>query len=187
MARRVQLAQAALQRLEVVEVPESDLVVEAPAQERVQHALGDRLRAREFRDLLRRMLAERVIRQVDDRSAHHREAGGQQALLGEVVERRQQLAPAEVAGRAEDDHDARLADAVIVKPLSQGIRGGDGRHLWAASPFASVTTAWPPNWLRIIASMLSPNVFSLRLRKLANNDSASIGTGTDFFMADAPV
>src|SRR5450756_410671 len=130
---RVELGQAALQRLEFIELAEVDLHVEAGADERVKHALVDRLRARELRDLLGRVLAERVVGHVVDRGADHREARRQQALLGEVVERRKQLAAAEVPGRAEDDHQAWLADVVVVQPFGEGVRG-DGGHLRDASP-----------------------------------------------------
>src|ERR1700693_1575780 len=186
MAGRVQLAETALQRFEVVELSEVDLHVEAGAQECIQHPLVDWLRARELRDLFRRVLAKRVVGQVVDLRAHHAEAGREQALLGEVVERGQQLAPAEVAGRAEDDHQARFAHAVVVEPLGERV-GGDHAHLWAASPFASVTTAWPPNWVRIIASMRSATVCSITLRNRAKRDSAMIGTGTDSSIAASTV
>src|SRR5205823_5369730 len=135
-------------------------------------------------DLVGRVLAERLVGQVVPRRSHDGKTCGQGALLGEVVQRRQQLAAAEVARGAEDDHDRRVGDAIVVETLREWIRGFFDPHFSAA---ASLTTAWPPNCARIIASIRSPNVFSIRLRNRANSDSAITGVGTDSSMAASTV
>ena len=114
MPARVEVGQAALQRLEVVELAEVHLDVEARREKHFQHALIDRLGARELFDLFGRALAERFIGEIVDRGADDREARRQQALLGEVVERGQELATAQVAAGTEDDHEAWLTDPVVV-------------------------------------------------------------------------
>src|SRR6266550_938816 len=135
-------------------------------------------------DLVGRVLPERLVGQVVPRRSHDGKTCGQGALLGEVVQRGQQLAAAEVAGGAEDDHDRRVGDAIVVETLREWIRGFFDPHFSAA---ASLTTAWPPNCARIIASIRSPNVFSKRLRNRANSDSAISGVGTDSSMAASTV
>src|SRR5260221_5642956 len=191
MALVLELLELVLKDLEVLELAEVDLVVEHGLQERLQHRLVDGLGARMLGDRIRGALAERIVRQIVDRRAHHREARRQQALLGQVVQRGQQLFAGEVSGAAEDDHDRGVRDAIVVQPLGKRIPlrhgAGGGAQTRAFSPLASVTTAWPPNWLRIIASMRSPNVFSMRLRNRANSDSAMIGTGTDSSIAASTV
>src|SRR5256886_7109344 len=135
-------------------------------------------------DLVGRVLAERLVGQVDPRRSHDGKTCGQGALLGEVVQRGQQLAAAEVAGGAEDDHDRRVGDAIVVETLREWVRGFFDPHFSAA---ASLTTAWPPNCALIIASIRSPNVFSIRLRNRANSDSAITGVGTDSSIAASTV
>ncbi len=51
--------------------------------------------------------------EIATRYANDSELFRQQALLLEVIERRQQLALGEVAGGAEDDHDTRFGYALI--------------------------------------------------------------------------
>src|SRR5437870_2200091 len=135
-------------------------------------------------DLVGRVLPERLVGQVVPRRSHNGKTCGQGALLGEVVQRRQQLAAAEVARGAEDDHDRRVGDAVVVETLREWVRGFLDPHF---SDAASLTTAWPPNSCRIIASIRSPKVFSMRLRNRANSDSAITGVGTDSSIAASTV
>ena len=66
-------------------------------------------------DLLRGVLAKCVLRDVVHGRADHGEPSGQRALLGEVVDRRQELAATQVSGRAEDDHHRRICDPVVVQ------------------------------------------------------------------------
>jgi hypothetical protein len=63
------------------------------------------------------VLAEAGVVEVVDRRADDAEAGRQQSLLGEVVDRGQQLSSTEVAGGAEDDHEGRVANAKIKETL----------------------------------------------------------------------
>ena len=56
-----------------------------------------------------------VVREVAHRRAQDREPGRQRSLLGQVVQRREELASAQVAGGAEDDHDGRVRDPVVMQ------------------------------------------------------------------------
>ena len=202
----VELVHLSLQGLEVVELAEVDLHVEDAREERLQDLWVDGLGARELRDDVSRVLAESVVVEVVDRGADDREPGGQQALLGQVVDGRQQLARAEVAGGAEDDHDQGVPNPIVMKPLGEWIGVYSGSRL-SSSPLAgevagrarrrgresgmdhffSVCTAWPPNWFLIIASILSANVSSIRLRNRANSECVMIGAGTDSSIAASTV
>ena len=85
-------------------------------------------------DRLARDLAELVVGLLAAGRADQVEALGQRALVGEVVERGQQLARGEVARRAEDDHRRRrdreplqpLDKRVVADLLGRGV-GGDRR------------------------------------------------------------
>jgi hypothetical protein len=96
-----------------------------------------------LRDDIGGPLAKRVIRHVVDGRADHRKARGQQPLLGQVVDRGQELLAAQIAGGAEDDHDRRLGNPIVVQALRErvGLGLGDCVHFRAASAFASETTA----------------------------------------------
>ena len=129
------------------------VVVERPAdvaralEELREHLLVGRA-ARELADGARRELPELVVGEVRARAADEREVLGQRALVGEVVERGQELAAREVAGRAED-HERRGVDRQALEP------GGEGVGLlgeWC-HPSADFLVAWPPNWARSAASM----------------------------------
>src|SRR5208282_518849 len=60
-------------------------------------------------DVVVNPLAEFIGRQLGASHANHGELAGEQVGAGEVVERRDQHASGEIAGRAEDHHDARIA------------------------------------------------------------------------------
>ena len=64
----------------------------------------------EFLDVLRGLLTEVFGRDRRACDADHGELAGEQFALGQVVERRNQFAPGQVAGRSEDHHHAGLAD-----------------------------------------------------------------------------
>ena len=87
------------------------------------------------------------------RDADQLEALGQRALVGEVVERGQQLAVREVAGRAEDDQ-RRRRDRQPLEPLDERVLVGLARACRRPSAQlpAARSTACPPNWLRSAAS-----------------------------------
>src|SRR5204863_7272 len=78
--------------------------------------------------------------------AHRREALVEQAVRGQQVEGGQELAPTEVAPRAQDHHGAgaRLAPRGEPGP-------GDGRRAGGHAFFV----AWPPNSLRSAATTLA--------------------------------
>ena len=113
----VELSHTLGERAEIIELAEVDLDVEELVEERGEHAVVDGLRARVLVDLLAGELAECLVGQLVHRGSDHCKAGRQRALLGQVVEGREKLATAEVARRAEDDHDGRVGDAVIVQPF----------------------------------------------------------------------
>ena len=63
------------------------------------------------------------------------EVGGEQAVHGEVVERREQLAGGQVAGGAEDDHAGRLGAAVLAEAGEERMTiGGGHRYSKTARP-----------------------------------------------------
>src|SRR5262245_39535979 len=136
-------------------------------------------------DVLRRALPERVVGHLVDRGADHGKPRGQGPLPGEVVEGRQQLAPAKVPRRAEDDHHRRVRDPVVVQAFREWVRGLLDLHFSGGT--SPLTTAWHPNCGRIMASIRSPNVFSMRLRKRAKRDSVMTGAGTDSSIAASTV
>ena len=84
-------------------------------------------------------VAELVVGLLAAGGADQVEALGQRALVGEVVERGQQLALGEVARRAEDDHRRRrdrqpleaLDERVLADLLARRVGGDGGRHLEA--------------------------------------------------------
>ncbi len=117
VVRRVELLQLLAQVAKVVDLAEADRDVEELRKQCVQHAVVDRLRARELVDLLRRHLAKGFVRHLGHGRTDHRKACRQRALLGQVVDRRQQLSPAQVAGGAEDHHDRRVGDPVVMQTL----------------------------------------------------------------------
>ncbi len=126
-------------RRDVLHVPEQaaeHLVVRRPPR-----VLADRGAA---------LLAEVVVPLLAAGDADQLEALGQRALVGEVVERGQELAVRQVARRAEDDERGRR-DRQALEALDERVLLlllGDGhRHALVAR-----STACPPNWLRRAAS-----------------------------------
>ena len=76
--------------------------------------------ARVLLDRLARHVAEVVVGLLAARDADQVEALGERALVGEVVERGQQLAAGEVAGGAEDDQ-RRRRDREPLEPLDERV------------------------------------------------------------------
>ena len=74
-----------------------------------QHVAEEGVTRVKLLDVLAHPRAERVRRELVHRRAEEREAVGEQAVAGQVVERRHQQPLREVAGSAEDEHHARLA------------------------------------------------------------------------------
>jgi len=60
-------------------------------------------------DVVVHSFPEVVVGQLRARDAHHGEIAGEQSGPRQVIERGNQHASSEIAGRAEDDHDARVA------------------------------------------------------------------------------
>ena len=161
----IECVQALLESLEALRLGEVDGHVVDARQKALQHAVVDRLGARVLPHGGRRAFAELVRGEVVDGGADQTEPGRQQSLLGQVVERRQQLAVGEVPGRAEYHHHGGRGRAVLVQPFGERVgRGRRLRHLRSGA-VSAVWTWWPPNWLRIMASIRSAKVSSIRLRK----------------------
>ena len=117
----VDLVQEPVQALEARAVSEVQLLEAHAVQEGFQDRLVDRLGARVGADGVGGALAELLVAQVALGRADHPEARRQDALQGQVVNRRQQLALRQVAGRAEDDDQRRVGDPVLVQALAEGI------------------------------------------------------------------
>ena len=84
--------------------------------------------------------------------ADHLKTLRQLPLVGQVVERREQLAMGQVAGGAKD-HQGRRVDRQALQPGHEGIVGiGRAQRRGCAHCFGAVFTAWPPNWLRSAAT-----------------------------------
>ena len=104
----------------------------------------------------RRHLPEVVVLLLATGDTDQLEALGQGALVGEVVERRQQLAVREVTGGAEDDERGR-ADGQPLEPLDQRVilidLGGDGCALHRLAPFEDLGYPVGEGWdgLRAVA------------------------------------
>jgi hypothetical protein len=111
------------------------LVVEGPGHvlEVVQQALQDvlvGLAPGKAPDRLLALLAVVLVLFFFARDAHQVETLGQRALVGEVVERRQQFASGQIAGRAEDDQ-GRWSYRQPLQPSRQWVLGL-GLAGWAA-------------------------------------------------------
>ena len=117
MPRVVEFLQLLHQSLEVFLLAEIDVDVRHGGEKRFQDAVVDRLGPRELMDLLRGVLAERVVAHIGHRRADDRKTRGQRALLGEVVQSGQELAATEITGGSEYDHDGRIGDPVVVETL----------------------------------------------------------------------
>ena len=77
--------------------------------------------APELADRVLHPVAELVVRPLGACGSDDREALGQEAAVGERVERREDLAPGEVARGAEDDEDARLRSPARPKPFEERV------------------------------------------------------------------
>src|SRR6185437_1543256 len=104
----------------------------------------------------------------------------QQVDLGEVVERRNQLALGQVAGGAEDHHDAGIAGTSRRALLRAGkhVSLCHLRVLHQADLDLITGSTWPPNFCRIADNIFSANVCSSRERKRTNSAAESTSTGT---------
>ena len=122
--------------------------------------------------------AERLGRQGVARQADDGELAGEQLARCQVVERRDQLALGQVAGRAEDDHDARVGGLPLTGCVALTRLAADMclRFLSAQPPDGRSTC--PPNLLRIADSTFSAKVLSCRDRKRVKSETASTSTGT---------
>ena len=106
----------------------------------------DRRRCRTSRRLVAEVAAERLVVLVVAGDADQREVLRQQLGAAEIVERGQQ-ALGEIAGRAEDDEDARVG----------AVSAADAVHAHSAA----LGSTWPPNLLRIADSSLSAKLVLL--------------------------
>src|ERR1700683_4993007 len=119
--------------------------------------------------------------------------------MGEVVQRRQQFAPGQVAGGAEDDQCGwRYGQAlepgrkrVLGLEVGGGLaRGPRSRRPPPPGPLAAGfagLTACPPNWLRSAASTRSAKSPLPRERKRAYSDAVVTGVGPAGAVASAIV
>ena len=123
--------------------------------------LGLEVVAPELADRVLHLVAELVVRPLRARGADDRELLGEELAAGERVQRREDLAVREVAGRAEDDEHARLGRPPRAEPLEQRIR------LNLRLGHFSLLTACPPNCWRRAASILAANDSSWREAKRA--------------------
>ncbi len=94
----------------------ADLVDQPLEHVRIRPAAGEAL------DRLLDPLAELFVRLLAARDPDQLEALGKRALVGEVVERRQQLPMREIAGRAED-HERRRMHRQALEPLDERVFG----------------------------------------------------------------
>jgi hypothetical protein len=83
------------------------LKVRHVSRERRRHVVG-RGETGELREALVQFLLERLVGHRRSRDADHHEARRQPLAEREAIERRQQLAPRQIAGSAEDDEGGRL-------------------------------------------------------------------------------
>ena len=119
-ARNAEKSRAAVETLEGLGAEAIAVTVDVADEASVEAAIRsvvDRLGPRELMDLLRGVLAERVIAHIGHRRADDRKTRGQRALLGEVVQSGQELAAAEITGGSEYDHHGRIGDPVVVETL----------------------------------------------------------------------
>jgi hypothetical protein len=92
----------------------------AQVREQAREHVGVGPQPREALDRAARDLAEGIVGLVSARDADELEVLGQRALVGEVVERREQLAVRQIAGGAEDD-DCRGIDRQALETFGQRI------------------------------------------------------------------
>ena len=103
-------------------IVEGSLVVLDPACERLPDRRLRRPVATVRVDPFEQVVAERLVRQLATGEADDGEFRRQEATEQAVVERRRELAFGEIAGRAADDHGARLGHALEPQALPQRIR-----------------------------------------------------------------
>jgi hypothetical protein len=127
-------------------VTEVEADVARALEQPVEHELVGRA-ARERADGLARQRPELVVGLLRARDPDEVEALGQRPLVGEVVERRQQLAAREVPRGPEDDERGGRYREALETLDERVLGGGDGRH---QPPARSI--ACPPNCWRSAAS-----------------------------------
>src|SRR5678815_2309430 len=128
--------------------------------------------------------AERVVGLAFIASdAEHREPFVDEMLLHQLINRRQQLATAQVSERTTDDHGARIGAAA-----DDGLRlsRGASRNDWPVGAHECFT-AWPPNSLRSAAITFAPNESACRERKRVCSDNVITGAGTSRSIASCTV
>src|SRR6185312_16318799 len=101
--------------------------------------------------------------------AEHREALVDEMLFHQLVNRRQELAAAQVSQRAADDERARIGAVARPRRRLRLRARTDGR---AGHDFC---TAWPPNSLRSAAITFPPNESAWRERKRVCSESVITG------------
>ncbi len=111
----VEPADLHLQGLERLHVREPAGQVVETADQLVPHRLVEHLAGVELLDLRAHALAERRRVPHIDRCPEHRELLGQQAVAGEIEDRRHKQTLREVAGRSEENHDARVARRAVAR------------------------------------------------------------------------
>ena len=154
-------------------------VIAARPSTAVQHAVRERadpctmVICGALGDLSRRKLLPAIYQLM----AEHLELVVDEMLVHQLVNRRQQLAAAQVAERAEDDHRARIG-AVALRRRAAIVRGTrrNDRRVWMRRHV--VLTAWPPNSFRSAAMTLAPKESVCRERKRASSESVITGAGT---------
>ena len=114
---RVEHRRQAIERIGVGEVT---LVVDDPGHELVDDRGLDR-HPRILRERRRDLLAEDVLLVRPPADRHEHELVGQQVGPAELVERRQDLPVGQVAGRAEQDDDARIGDPLQAEALAERV------------------------------------------------------------------
>src|SRR4029453_971164 len=128
--------------------------------------------------------AELVVGLPGAGDAHDAELLRQQPPQRERVERREELAPGEVPGGAEDDQRARLRRALQPQPFEQRVLD---RWLRGLGHCSGLFSRWPPKALRIAERTRLPQSASPREAKRSNSDAARTGAGTPVSTADCTV
>src|SRR5205814_7252465 len=116
---------------------------------------------------------------VRARAADQEERLGQRPLVGQVVDRGQQLALGQVARRAEDDEHGRV-DGQPLQALGERVCLQDGHDV-------DFLMAWPPNWLRSAALTFAANAFWPRDEKRSYRDVVMTGVGIRRSIPDSTV
>ena len=153
----------------------------------------DRLRPRVRLDGSAHQRSEFGVGRTSARGADDLERDREETLQCEVVQRGHELLPGEVAGRAEDDHGARIGCSRQAESLSQRVLhtvpDGAFHYVFFCSSVpdrtspsceseADRSTAWPPNWFRSAAATFIAYESSWREVKRAKSECASTVAGT---------